>query len=193
MTIGHDTRHWLIRYKLYHLPFWLVYNYLTWVIMVGNPVKAAHDLFYFPFTVKYLVYVLVQAMAAYFNLYFLIPRYLEKSKYFLYTLFVMLTVAAASLVIVPVYYFAAFLAHSTTRELFGKDACWFTFFSNAMLTTLQHDPGDEHQTDKKLAAKQTPPPTPGKRKTGDRAEFSSLPVQPALSFQYHQLHLLPDP
>jgi len=136
MTIGHDTRHWLIRYKLYHLPFWLVYNYLTWVIMVGNPVKAAHDLFYFPFTVKYLVYVLVQAMAAYFNLYFLIPRYLEKSKYFLYTLFVMLTVAAASLVIVPVYYFAAFLAHSTTRELFGKDACWFTFFSNAMLTTL---------------------------------------------------------
>jgi two-component system, LytTR family, sensor kinase len=136
MTIGHDTRHWLIRYKLYHLPFWFVYNYLTWVITVGNPVKAAHDLLYFPFTVKYLVYVLVQALAVYFNLYFLIPRYLEKSRYFLYTLFVLLTVGTAALLIVPVYYFAAFLAHSTTRELFGKDACMFTFFSNALLTTL---------------------------------------------------------
>ncbi len=136
MTIGHDTRHWLIRYKLYHLPFWFVYNYLTWVITVGNPVRAAHDLLYFPFTVKYLVYVLVQALAVYFNLYFLIPRYLEKSKYFLYTLLVLLTVGTAALLIVPVYYFAAFLAHSTTSELFGKDACWFSFFSPALLTTL---------------------------------------------------------
>ncbi len=137
MTIGHDTRHWLIRYKLYHLPFWFVYNYLTWVITVGNPVKAAHDLLYFPFTVKYLVYVLFQALAVYFNLYVLIPRYLEQRKYFLYTLFVLLTVGTAALLIVPVYYFAAFLAHSTTAELFGKDAsCWFSFFSNAFLTTL---------------------------------------------------------
>jgi two-component system LytT family sensor kinase len=136
MTIGHDTRHWLIRYKLYHLPFWFVYNYLTWVIVVGNPVKAAHDLLYFPFTVKYLVYVLVQALAVYFNLYFLIPRYLEKSRYFLCIIFVLLTVATAAILIVPVYYFAAFLAHSTPQELFGKDACMFTFFSSALLTTL---------------------------------------------------------
>jgi sensor histidine kinase YesM len=136
MTLSHDTRHWLIRYKLYHLPFWLVYNYLTWVIVVGNPVKAAHDLVYFPFTVKYLVYVLVQALAVYFNLYFLIPRYLEKSKYFLYILLVLVTVATSALLIVPVYYFAAFLAHSTPQELFGKDACMFTFFSSALLTTL---------------------------------------------------------
>jgi two-component system, LytTR family, sensor kinase len=136
MTIGHDTRHWLIRYKLYHLPFWFVYSYLTWVIVVGNPVKAANDLLYFPFTVKYLVYVLVQALAAYFNLYLLIPRYLEKSRYFLYTLFVLLTVCTAALLIVPVYYLAIFLAHSTALELFGKNACWFTYFSNALLTTL---------------------------------------------------------
>jgi two-component system, LytTR family, sensor kinase len=136
MTIGLDTRHWLIRFKLYHLPFWFVYNYLTWVITVGNPVKAAHDLLYIPFTVKYLVYVLVQALAVYFNLYFLIPRYLEQRRYFLYTLFVLLTVGAAAFLIVPVYYFAIFLAHSTGQELFGKNACWFSYYSNALLTTL---------------------------------------------------------
>jgi two-component system LytT family sensor kinase len=136
MTIGHDTRHWLIRFKLYHIPFWLAYNYVLWAVTIGNPVKAAHDLFYLPFTVKYFVYVLAQALAVYFNLYFLIPRYLEKSRFFLYTLLVLLTAATAAFLIVPVYYFAAFLAHTTTRQLFGADACMFYFFSNALLTTL---------------------------------------------------------
>ena len=136
MILGQHTRHWLIRYKLHHLPFWFAYNYLLWAVTIGNPIKAAHDLFYLPFTVKYLVYVVSQALAVYFNLYFLIPRYLDKSRFVLYTLLVLLTAVTAAALIVPVYYFTAYLAHSTTRELFGKDACMFSFFSNALLTTL---------------------------------------------------------
>jgi len=73
--------HWFIRYKLYHIPFWLVYHYLWWATTIGNPVKAATSILSTPFAIKYLFYVVFQALAVYFNLYFLIPRYLEKSRF----------------------------------------------------------------------------------------------------------------
>ncbi len=136
MTQGHDSRNWLIRYKLYHIPFWFAYNYLLWIVTLGNPVQATHDLLYFPFTVKYLVYVLAQALAVYFNLYFLIPRYLEKSRFFLYIFLVVLTCVGAAVLITPVYYLAAWLAHSSITALFGEKSCIFLFFSTALLTTL---------------------------------------------------------
>lgn len=136
MTQGHDNRNWLIRYKLYHIPFWFAYNYLLWVVTIGNPIRAAHDLLYLPFTVKYFVYVLVQALAVYFNLYFLIPRYLEKSRFFLYISSLLLSILTATLLITPVYYLSAAIAHTTIQGLFGEKACYFTFFSNALLTTL---------------------------------------------------------
>ncbi|GGA83343.1 sensor histidine kinase [Puia dinghuensis] len=136
MTVGHDTRNWLIHYKLYHIPFWGVYNYFCWVITVGNPVKAINALLYLPYTVKYLFYVMGHALAASFNLYFLFPRYLEKSRFAVYTLLTLLTCVCAACLIVPGYYVSAWLAHSTPQKLFGKDACIFTFFSNAFLSTL---------------------------------------------------------
>ncbi len=136
MTQGHDSRNRLIRYKLYHIPFWFAYNYLIWVVSVGNPVRAAHDLIYLPFTVKYLFYVVIQALAVYFNLYFLIPRYLEKSRFIVYVCSLLLTILSAAILITPAYYLAAWIAHTSVQDLFGKDACYFTFFSNALLTTL---------------------------------------------------------
>ncbi|HEX3935195.1 MAG TPA: histidine kinase [Puia sp.] len=136
MTPGHPTRNWFVRYRLYHIPFWLVYNYLMWVVAIGNPIRAAHDLLYFPFTVKYLIYVFIQAFAVYFNLYFLMPRYLEKSRFILYTALVLLTSAIAAVLITPAYYIAAWLAHTTIAKMWGEKACIFFFFSGALITTL---------------------------------------------------------
>jgi two-component system, LytTR family, sensor kinase len=136
MTPGVDTRNWFVRYRLYHIPFWLVYNYLLWVVTIGNPIKALHDIFYLPFTVKYLVYVFAQALAVYFNLYYLMPRYLEKSRFVLYTLLELLTCISTALLITPVYYLTAWLAHSNIETLFGEKACLFTFFSGALIATL---------------------------------------------------------
>lgn len=136
MTAGHDIRHWFIRYKLYHLPFWGAYNYFSWLVTVGNPIRATNDLLYLPFTVKYLFYVVVQTLAVYFNLYFLFPRYLEKSRFVPYTLLMLLTCVGAAFLIIPGYYAGAGIAHSTINALFGEKACLFTFFSNAFLSTL---------------------------------------------------------
>jgi two-component system LytT family sensor kinase len=136
MKAGRSTLNWLIRHKLYHLPFWGVYNYLSWVITVGNPVKATHDLLYLPFTVKFLFYVVVQTLAVCFNLYFLFPRYLEKSRFGVYTVLTLLTCVGAAFLIIPGYYTSARLAHSTVQQLWGEKACIFVFFSNAFLSTL---------------------------------------------------------
>ena len=71
------SQSWLIKYKIYHLPFWFVYHYLWWTVAVGNPIKAAGFFLYTPFLLKYTFYVIFQAFAVYFNLYYLIPKYLE--------------------------------------------------------------------------------------------------------------------
>ena len=136
MNAGHDTRNWFIRYKLYHLPFWAVYNYFSWAVTVGNPIRAANDLVYLPFTVKYLFYVVVQTLAVCFNLYFLFPRYLEKSRFGVYTLLTLLTCVCAGFCIIPGYYTSAAMTHSTIQQMWGEKACIFVFFSNAFLSTL---------------------------------------------------------
>src|SRR5882724_2086426 len=136
MKAGHDNRNWFIRYKLYHLPFWLVYNFFSWSVVVGNPVKAGHDLLYPPFTVKCGFYVLFQTLAVCFNLYFLFPRYLAKNKLVPYTVLTLLTTVGAAFLIIPGYYTSAAMAHVTIQRFWGKDACIFQFFSNAFLSTL---------------------------------------------------------
>ena len=67
--------------KLYHIPFWLAYHYLWWVVAMGNPWKAAHSILFSPYAVKFVFYVVLQAVAVYFNLYYLIPKYLEKGRF----------------------------------------------------------------------------------------------------------------
>jgi len=136
MNAGPDTRHWLVRYKLYHLPFWAVYNYFSWAVTVGNPLRAASDLLYLPITVKYLFYVFVQTGAICFNLYFLFPRLLEKNRLALYSGLGLLTCVGAAFLIMPGYYAGAMIAHSSIGQLWGSNACMFQFLSNAFLSTL---------------------------------------------------------
>jgi len=124
------------RYKLYHLPFWVLYNYFSWSVVVGNPVKAAVDLLYLPFTVKSLFYVLVQFFAVCFNLYFLFPRFLEKSRLAVYSVLMLLTCVLAGFLIMPGYYVSAAIAHVSVQKMWGEKACVFLFFSNAFLSTL---------------------------------------------------------
>lgn len=110
--------HWFFRYKLYHLPFWIVYHYIWWVVALGNPVKVVAALFTVSI-IKFLFYVLLQALAVYFNLYFLIPRYLEKGKYIQFLTYLLLTILVTAALIVPGYYMGAWAAGKTVEEYFG--------------------------------------------------------------------------
>jgi len=104
---------------LYHIPFWLVYHYLWWATTIGNPVAAAANIFFTPFAIKYLFYVVFQALAVYFNLYFLIPRYLEKHRLAEYTAYLILTTLVAAACIVPGYFVSASMTGKSVLELYG--------------------------------------------------------------------------
>ena len=122
---------WLFRYKLYHLPFWFFYNYLLWVLATGSPMEAAHDLVNLPFFIKYLFYVIFPALAVYFNLYFLLPRYLEKGRYTEYVAFLLLTIAVTALCIVPGYYIRDAMLGKPEGESFFR-----LYFTNPVPATV---------------------------------------------------------
>jgi len=121
-TYHTPRQHWFIRYKLYHIPFWLVYHYCWWATTVGSPAKAATSIFSSPYIIKYLFYVVFQALAVYFNLYFLIPRYLEKSRFPEYITYLILTILVAAACIVPGYFLSSVLSGKPLKELYGVDS-----------------------------------------------------------------------
>jgi two-component system LytT family sensor kinase len=133
------NQNWLIRYKLYHIPFWILYNYVWWVVAIGDPVNAAHDVFLSSFAIKFFFYVIFQALAVYFNLYFLIPRYLEKGRFTQYIGLLILTIVIAAILIVPGYYLNAMICHTTVRKLYGVEGTYpylELFKGNALSSTL---------------------------------------------------------
>lgn len=112
---------WLVKYKLYHIPFWLAYNYAWWAIQSSDPAGVVRAAFYSPYTCKFLFYVIFQAAAAYFNLYVLIPKFLEKGRYTAYVLSLIVTIVCAAGCIVPGYLLGAAVAGQSVKELYGWD------------------------------------------------------------------------
>jgi len=133
MSIAQLNRNWLIRYKLYHIPFWCVYHFTWWSIAIGGPIKAANYLLFSPAIIKFSFYVIFQAIAVYFNLYFLIPRYLEKSRFALFVILLLSTVACTSLLITPGYYLSASFFHQTISQTYGS---FYNCLGEAIPSTL---------------------------------------------------------
>ncbi len=130
-------QNWFIRYKLYHLPFWVLYHYAWWVIATGDLVEAAHSVFLSSYAIKFFFYVIFQALAVYINLYYLIPKYLEKGKFTPYIVSLGVTVLLAAFLTVPGYYVNAFVCHTTVQKLYGVPGPneFFNLFKGNPLTT----------------------------------------------------------
>lgn len=130
---------WFFKYKIYHLPFWFLYHYLWWVVAMGNPLKAASSLVVLPFAIKYSFYVIFQALAVYFNLYYLIPQYLEKSKFVTYIVLLLLTMCGTTLLIIYGYYFSSYVSGRSMADLYGGGSeadCFYRFLGNALPSTV---------------------------------------------------------
>jgi two-component system, LytTR family, sensor kinase len=129
-------KHWFFRYKLYHIPFWFVYSYLWWVVYTGKPIQVLQWLTSTPAAIKFGFYYIFEMAAICFNLYFLIPRLLEKGRYFLYTVIVLALIFGTTAAIVPGYYISSAVAHETIGEMFGLDASyWHLYWGNALPST----------------------------------------------------------
>lgn len=114
-------QHWFFKYKLYHLLFWAFYNYAWWALYSNSMIEAAHNVVSFPFFYKYLGYVLFQAAAVYFNLYYLFPKFLIKGKYLSYLTSLLGTLVVASAFITGCYYLSVSLSEEDLKTLYNSD------------------------------------------------------------------------
>ena len=121
MPIKPSTYNWFFKYKLYHLPFWFIYHWMWWSLVSGDAWGALSNMLFSPYSVKFVFYFIFQAAGVYFNLYFLIPRFLEKGRYVQYVFLVMLTIIGIAALIVPGYYATAWLAGKSVNDMFGVD------------------------------------------------------------------------
>jgi hypothetical protein len=138
MEFSSQKEHWFFKYKLYHIPFWLLYNYLWWAISISGPLEAARAILFSPFKVKFIFYVVFQTLAVCFNLYFLIPRFLEKSRFGAYITYLVITVVCTASIIVGGYYLGAFLTGQSLAEMYGKESCSFyhLFIGSPLSSTI---------------------------------------------------------
>ncbi len=128
------SSNWFFRYKLHHIPMWFAYHFLWWTMRIGSPVDTFNAIFCSPGITKFFFYLVFQALAVYFNLYVLIPAFLEKGKYFRYVTFLLTTIIVAALCIVSGYYVGAWIADRPFRDMFGLDpANWYSLFEGGAL------------------------------------------------------------
>lgn len=112
---------WFYRYKLYHLPFWFAYHFMWWTLRMGSPMAVLASLALPHAAFKFSFYMVFQAVAVYFNLYFLMPRFLEKGRYFSYVTLLVTTVVSAAILIVSGYYIGAWVLDKPIQELYHVD------------------------------------------------------------------------
>lgn len=92
---------------------------MWWSIAIGDPMEAANNIFFSPYSTKFLFYVIFQALGVYFNLYYLIPKYLESGKYAKYLIVVVSTILVTASCIISGYYLTAYWSNLSFQELFG--------------------------------------------------------------------------
>ncbi|RAW00818.1 sensor histidine kinase [Pseudochryseolinea flava] len=124
---------WFVRYKVYHILFWFLYHYAWTVVNVGDPAVVFNYILSSP---KFLFYVVFQAVAVYFNLYFLIPRYLVRRRYVPYLLLLTLTIVVTASCIVMAYYLMASIKNTTLDALFGHSNFSYFFITLTLPSTL---------------------------------------------------------
>ena len=128
LPINKSKYNWFYKYKIYHLPFWFVYHYMLWTLYLGSAWEVANNILYTPYSIKFGFYVIFQALGVYFNLYFLIPKFLEKGRYVLYVCLLIATIVCIAALIVPGYYASAWLSGKTFQELYGIDPGNYLYF-----------------------------------------------------------------
>ena len=131
MVTKRSVNNWFFKYKLYHLPLWFLYHWMWWSIGDGDPLKVISDMLTSPLILKFGFYFVFQAIGVYFNLYFLIPRFLDKGQYLQYVLLVILTVVTTASLIVPGYYASAWLAGKAVDDVFYATTPHYLYFFKA--------------------------------------------------------------
>lgn len=128
LPVATSKYNWFFKFKLHHICFWFAYHTLWWIVTVGSISAVANNIFYSAYSIKFLFYVVFQALAVYFNLYYLMPRFLEKGKYVQYVFGVLATIVLTAVFITSGYYVSAGLSEKSFQELYGRDPRNYLYF-----------------------------------------------------------------
>ncbi|MFS4469786.1 sensor histidine kinase [Maribacter sp. 2210JD10-5] len=108
----------LERYKMHHVLFWAGYHFAWWTLFSGSIAEVFQSITEPHGIVKYLGYVVYQALGVYFCLYVLIPKFLQKGKYLVFFLSTLCVILLMSAAITANYFIAASVANANVYELF---------------------------------------------------------------------------
>lgn len=119
MTHLEGLKNWFIKYKLYHIPFWFGYHLIWLTINIGSFSEVNDYLFFSVVSIKFYFYVIFQMIGVYFNLYYLIPKFLYVGKNKIYVLLVLFTILMCAAFVTSGYYVVASASERTFFELFN--------------------------------------------------------------------------
>ncbi|MFD2099291.1 sensor histidine kinase [Flagellimonas iocasae] len=114
-----SLKDFILKYKLYHIPFWMCYHLVWLTINIGSLSEVYDYLRFSDSSPKFYFYVVFQLIGVYFNLYYLIPKLLYVGRYFSYVLAVLGTILLCNAFITSGYFFATLTSGKTLFELFG--------------------------------------------------------------------------
>lgn len=122
----------LERYKIHHILFWAGYHFTWWTIFSGNVTEVFESVTKPHGIVKYLGYVVYQALGVYFCLYVLIPRFLQKGRYVLFLTSTLATILAMTALITANYFVVGAVANISVYDLYD-------FSPRSPLTIFKHN------------------------------------------------------
>ncbi len=117
----------LMKYKLYHLPFWLGYN-LFWGFLFSDG-----NLGLISWLIT-LCYITIQPIGAYFNIYYLLPEFLQKGKYWLYSGLFLLDILLTSVMLSFAYY--SVLPEAAAQEFLAEKYYIPSCFTSSFFTLV---------------------------------------------------------
>ncbi|WP_425237049.1 sensor histidine kinase [Ulvibacterium sp.] len=122
----------LERYKIHHILFWAGYHFTWWTIFSGDVTEVFESVTKPHGIVKYLGYVVYQALGVYFCLYVLIPRFLQKGRYVLFLTSTLATILAMTALITVNYFVVGAVANMSVYDLYN-------FSPRSPLTIFKHN------------------------------------------------------
>lgn len=117
---------------MHHILFWAFYHFAWWTLFSGSVSSVFESITTPHGVVKYLGYVVYQALGVYFCLYVLIPKFLEKGKYLPFFLMTVISVVLMAAFITSNYYLSAMVAGQSVYELYN-------FSPESPITIFKHN------------------------------------------------------
>lgn len=109
---------WVIKFKVHHALFWAFYH-LAWGLAEFG-LAALLGLFSQPQSfIMFWCFVVMHTLAVNFNIYFLLPQYLEKGKLTKYIIYVSGWIVFASLALLTCFFVTAHLLNMSAKEFCG--------------------------------------------------------------------------